>query len=227
MFPITIPSTGKKTFFRPFTVKEEKILLVAQESKDFEQIILAVKQIVNNCVDGVDVEQFAMIDLEYTLLQLRSKSVGNEISFEIEDPDTEEKIKLTTNIDDIKISDRKKKSNKIKIDERYMAVMRYPVLNDVLKIRLDESVNKVDQLLNVMFSCIDSIVSNDGEEIFKLNEFTEEEVSEFLEDLSGKTIKDIRDFFESIPVLKIEIPYTNSLGKDKTFVLEGLESFFI
>ena len=100
-FPITIPSTGQKTFFVPFSVKEEKILLIAQESQDLDQIILAIKQILENCVEGFDSKNQPMFDLEYCLLKVRSKSVGELIPFEIEDPDTNEKVQLEFDVEKV------------------------------------------------------------------------------------------------------------------------------
>lgn len=224
LFNITIPSTGVKTTFRPFTVKEEKILLIAQESKDANQIMLAVKQIVNNCVTNINIDKLAMFDLEYLLLMLRAKSVGNEIEFEVIDPDTEEKVKLKVDVESIEVTKKKNHNNKIDLDDNYVLIMRYPSIEDANTINKE---SQAESLLKLMLSCVDVIASKDGEEVFKLSDFTDKEVNDFLDNMSSSAIKKIQEFFSTMPVLKLSVPYKNSKGDSKTFVIEGVESFFI
>ncbi len=119
--------------YRPFTVKEEKILLVAQESKDATQEILASKQIVNNCLVDKDVSELAMFDLEYILLILRSRSVDNNIGFNIKDPDTEENIKLTLDLDKVTLTRFDEHTNEIKVNEDYVLYLRYPTIEEFIK----------------------------------------------------------------------------------------------
>lgn len=231
LFELTLPSTGETINYRPFTVKEEKILLIAQESKDTDQIVLAIKQMIANCVEGINVEKMPMFDMEYIMLNIRAKSVDNNIEFEVEDPDTQEKVKLKLDIDkNIKIHRTENHINKIEIDDNYTMTMRYPTINELSKlsaITSEDNKNNAEVFLDVMLSCIDMLISNDGENIYKLEEFSKEEVKDFVESLSGNTIKRIQAFFETIPVIRAELPYKLKDGTEKTFVIQGQESFFM
>jgi len=224
LFELIIPSTNKKIFFRPFSVKEEKILLMAKESRDIDQIVLAIKQIITNCTKGVDVEKLALFDLEYMMMNIRGKSVNEELSFKIKDPETEEEVKLVLNINEIKVTKNPDHNKVIQINDQYSIAMRYPTLNELKLMTGDES-KKQESIFNVMISCIESIV--DGDQVIKLSDNTPTEVTEFVESLSSKTVSQIQKFFETIPVLRIECPYVTKAGKSKTFVIQGVESFFI
>lgn len=223
LFDIQIPSTGKNVQYRPFTVKEEKILLIAQESRDFDQIITAVKQIINNCVNGVDVDSLAMFDLEYLLINLRSKSVNNEIQFAINDPDTKEKVSLTLDISDIKITRKENHTRLIQLDKDIYIKMRYPSINELSAIA--KSKNNFENLFKIMISCIESVI--EGDSVSNIKDFSEEDIAEFVNSFSGKHIEAIKTFFETMPTLRYEVKYKNSNGDDKTFVVEGMETFFI
>ena len=124
LYQCELPSNGKKVKYRPFTVKEEKILLTAQESKESGQILLAMKQILNNCLEDIDVSQLAIFDIEYMLIQLRSRSVDNTAEFEITDPDTEEQVKLKLNLADVKVNKVDGHTNKIKIYEYFKCYIK-------------------------------------------------------------------------------------------------------
>jgi hypothetical protein len=224
LFDLTIPSTKKKVKFRPFTVKEEKILLIAQESKDMEQIVLSIKQIINNCVENVNVEQLAMFDLEYILINLRSKSVGEVINFTITDPETEEKVKLELNLNDVDIQ-TEGHENKIQVSEDVYIIMRYPRIDQLLLLNKMNEENKSKILFDMMVNCIDMVV--EGEEVYKTSEFTQDEIEEFVNSLSTKSIQDIKHFFDTMPTLKFEKKYKTKEGKEKTFVIKGTETFFI
>lgn len=231
LFELQIPSTGETVTYRPFTVKEEKILLIAQESKDINQIVLAIKQIISNCIKDINVENMPMFDMEYIMLNIRSKSVDNNIEFEVEDPDTKEKIKLSLNIDkDLKVHRNEKHTTKIKADDNHTLIMRYPTINELSKlseISNNEGGNNSKVLLDVMLSCIDVLASNDGDNVYKLSEFSIDEVKEFVESLSGGTIKQIQTFFETMPTIRVELPYKLKDGTEKTYVIQGQESFFM
>lgn len=223
LFDIEIPSTGKKVKYRPFTVKEEKILLIAQESKDLDQIILAIKQIINNCVGSIDVDKLAMFDLEYLLINIRGKSVNNEIQFTITDPETKERVDLTVDINDIKITKHDNHTNLIKISDDLHLKMRYPTINELSTII--KSKNDFEDLFKIMIDCIENVV--EGDSLLNLKDFTDEEVSEFVNSFTSNHIDQIKNFFETIPTLRYEAKYKNSNGDDKMFVIEGMETFFI
>lgn len=215
LFELTVPSSGKKVKYRPYNVREEKILLIAQESDDIDQSILAIKQIITNCVYDLDVNEIPMFDLEYIMLNIRAKSVNNEIQFNIIDKETDETITLKLDIANIKLTQNEKHNKKINLDNDYTLIMKYPTID---KIKGNE---------DLVISCIDLLVSNDGEKVYKLSEYTKEEIESFIEDLNPKNIDSIKEFFATMPMLKVEIPYKDKNGADKTFMLEGFSDFFI
>lgn len=224
LFETTLFSTGKKVKFRPFTVKEEKILLIAQEANDVDQTLLAIRQIITNCVYDCDVETLPMFDMEYLLLQLRAKSVNNVIKFNITDPDTEKPVEIELNIDDIKLTHDDRHSKEINVSDDMRLIMRYPRLDEVSLFKGYKD-SQVNTLFNIMIACIDCVV--EGDTVSKLSDFTPEEIKEFIESFPGKVINDLKIFFETIPVLRYEVKYVNADGNEKTMILEGMETFFI
>lgn len=224
LFELELPSTGDKIKYRPFSVKEEKILLVAQESDDPEQTVLSVKQIVNNCLVDTNVEKLAMFDLEYILLMLRSKSVDNNIKFGVKDPDTEENVELEIDLNEVKVTRDEEHTNQIRINEEYVLFLRYPTIEEFIKIAGSDP---KDPLTNyfIMISCLDKVASE--EDVHKFSDYKDEEIDEFMESLQGDVIQKIQTFFETMPKLRHEMKYTNSKGKEQTFVIEGMRSFFI
>lgn len=224
IFEDELISSGEKVKYRPFTVKEEKILLVAQESKDLEQAVLSIKQIVNNCLIDKDASELAMFDIQYILLLLRSKSVDNNVSFSIKDPDTEETIEMDLDISDIKIIKSEDHSDRVKINDEYTLFLKYPKIDQFVEIvkgdPKDPNINYY-----IMISCLDKVASED--EVYNISEYSDEEIDEFMEGLQGDVVSKITKFFETMPVLRHEMKYTNSEGNEKTFVIEGIQSFFI
>jgi len=223
LFEVEIPSTRKKAKYRPFTVKEEKILLIAQESKDIDQVVLAIKQIINNCVVDAKLDDLAMFDLEYLLLKIRAKSVSNEMEFAIKDPDTGEEIKMSVDIDQIEVVRSEGHTNKIDITGDLTLLMKYPKIDQIQTIAGNKDTQ--ENLFNLMLSCIDSVV--EGDEVTKLSDCTEEEIVEFVDGLSSKDVQGLEKFFETMPILKFEKEYTRKDGTKKTFVMEGTDTFFI
>ena len=223
LFELTIPSTKKKVKYRPFTVKEEKILLIAQESKDVDQGIIAIKQIINNCVEDIDVEKLALFDLEYILIALRIKSVNNNVTFTVTDPDTNEAVELEVDLENIELSQNEDHSNKIHINDDTFMIMRYPSVNELFLLKDQESMGQ--SLMEILTSCIEQIVA--GDEVYQTEDFTREQVSDFIDTLPGDAIRGIESFFDSMPVMKHSIPYTNKNGDEKQFVIEGINTFFI
>ncbi len=222
LFELEVPSTGKKVKYRAFTVKEEKILLVAQEAKDIDQVILAVKQIIANCVHDVDVDKLAMFDIEYLIVNIRAKSVNNIVDFKIRDPETKEEVSLSINLEEVKIKFKPNHNKIVKINDDSFLVMRYPTINELqglLKTKSKES------MFNIMISCIDKIESAGA--VYDTTEYTRDELIEFVDNLSNSTLSDIQLFFDTLPVLRTECKYKNKNGGEKTFVVEGMETFFI
>lgn len=224
LFEMTIPSNGKKVKYRPYNVREEKILLIAQETKDLDQIILAIKQIITNCVQNINVDDLPMFDLEYIIINIRAKSVNNALDFSITDDETNEIINLSLDLNDITLKIDEKHNKKVKVNDDYTLIMKYPSIDILRNIVQSDNVN---QLFSVMIACIDMLISNDGDKIYKFAEFNQKEIIDFIESLSTKTLDDIKLFFETMPALRIEVPYINKTGNKKTFVVEGLNRFFI
>lgn len=224
IFEMNLPSSGETIKYRPFTVKEEKILLIAQEAKDPTQEVMAVKQIVNNCLPDIEVDDLAMFDLEYIMLVLRSRSVDNTIDFSVIDPDTEENVKLTLDIEDVIVKTTDGHTNEIRLNDEFMLYLKYPSINEFIKImKLDSA----DPLVNyfMMISCLDKIASEDEVHFFK--DYSDEDTDAFVENFSSQVVKGIQEFFETMPKLRHEIKYTNKNKDEKTFVVEGMRSFFI
>ncbi len=223
IFELTLPTTGERVKFRPYRVKEEKILLVAQESTDPQEQLLATKQVINNCLIDKDISDLAMIDLEYINIALRARSVDNNVAFTITDPDTEEKIQLTIDLDNVKVIRDESHSNKVKINDEYMLFLKYPTIDAFTKII---GMSPKDPLLNyfIMVSCLDKVASDD--EVYDFSNYTDEQIDEFVENLSGEVISGIQHFFETMPKLRHEMKYKNKNGDDKTFAIEGFRSFF-
>ena len=221
---MTLPSTGEKVKYRPFTVKEEKILLVAQESNDPTNEVLAAKQVVNNCLIDKEVSDLAMFDLEYVLMYIRARSVNNVINFTIKDPETEEPVELELDIDKIQITKNEEHTNEVKINDEYRLFLRYPTIDEFARLTtMDQSDPLSDYTLLV--SCIDYIASED--ELYYFKDYNQEEIDTFMEDLSTDIVNGITKFFETMPKLRHEMTYINENGNEKTFVVEGMRSFFI
>jgi len=224
IFELTLPSTKKTVKYRPFTVKEEKILLVAQESGDAEQEMIAARQIVGNCLIDADVDEFAMFDLEYFLLTLRARSVENNVAFTIKDDQTQETVELNLDLEKVKVTYDPEHSNKIKLNDEFYLFLKYPTIKEFTEIvKMDPK----DPLVNyyVMVSCLDKIVSDD--ETYHFKDYSSDDIESFMDDLTGETVKSVQSFFATMPKLRHEMPYTREDGTERTFVIEGMRSFFI
>lgn len=225
IYEAKLPSTGEVVKYRAFTVKEEKIMLIAKEANDIQQIIIAIKQILNNCVLNKTIDELAVFDVEYLLTMIRSKSVNNVVDFSILDPETQDEVKLSLDIEQMTVFRDDRHTNKIRINDEYVMFMKYPSYETYLSTFKDQSQEDPMVYYDVMISCIDKIVSEDT--VYNLSEFTREEIDQFIEGLSADVVEKIQTFFETMPKLRHEIKYKNSKGNEKTFVIEGTESFFM
>ncbi len=224
LYELTLPSNKKKVNYRPFTVKEEKILLTAQQSKDPDQIIVAIKQIVNNCLQDYDIDKLSLFDLEYLMINIRAKSVDNNVEFEIEDPDTKEKVKLVLNLENVKVHIDETHTNQIKVDDAYTLFLRYPNIDDFSEI-LSKKDMSPEKSYEILLSCIDKLASEN--EVYNFKDFTEKQVDDFIDSLHSDVTKKIKLFFDTMPKVRHEIPYTNSKGDVKVFTIQGTQSFFM
>jgi len=228
-YELELPSTGKKVKYRPFLVKEEKLLVLALETENTKDISTAIKTVLKNCIQtrGVKVENLPTFDIEYLFLNIRGKSVGEDIEVNIISPDDEvTEVPVTINIDDIKIQKDKKHNNKVKLDETLMMEMKYPSLDQFITSNFDFSEEvSMDQSFDLIASCIDKIYNE--EEVWSTADCTKKEVKDFLEQMNSLQFKEIEKFFETMPKLSHSVTVTNPKTKvESTVVLEGLSSFF-
>jgi hypothetical protein len=225
VYEVVLPSTGEKIKYRAFTVKEEKIMLIAKESRDPEQIITSIKQILNNCIIGKNVDDLAIFDIEYVLAMIRGKSVNNVVDFVITDPETQEEVKLTLKVDDIKIARNEKHTNKIRVNDEYVLFLKYPSYDVYTSALKPNAATDPLTYYDAMIRCFDKLVSE--QTVYEFSNFSREEVDNFIESLSADVIERIETFFSTMPKLRHEITYVNKNGNKKTFVIEGTESFFM
>ena len=228
-YELELPSTGKKIKYRPFLVKEEKLLVLALETENTKDISTAIKTVLKNCIQsrGVKIDKLPTFDIEFLFLNIRGKSVGEEIEVNLIAPDDEvTSVPVTINIDDIKISKKESHTNKIKLDETLMMQMKYPSLNEFVKNNFDfDGEVDMDQSFDLIASCIDKIYNE--EEVWSTADCTKKEVKEFLEQMNSMQFKEIEKFFETMPKLSHSVTFTNPKTKvESTVVLEGLSSFF-
>ena len=228
-YELVLPSTGKNIKYRPFLVKEEKVLVIALESEDNKQITNAIKSVLRNCIltKGIKVENLPTFDIEYLFLNIRGKSVGEEIEVNIICPDDEKtEVPVTIDLDDIEVQKNEEHTNKIKLDASLMMELKYPSLDQFIKSNFDfADQNAMDTSFQLIASCIDKIYSED--EVWAAADCTKKEMNEFLESMNSSQFKEIEKFFETMPKLSHTITVTNPKTKvESDVVLEGLASFF-
>ena len=229
-YELVVPSTKKKIKYRPFLVKEEKILIMAMESQDSKQIANAIKDVLSACIltKGMKVNDFSTFDIEYLFLNIRGKSVGEEVEVMVTCPDDgETQVPTTINLDEIMIQTNKDHSPDIKLDDEYTLRMKYPSMDEFIKtnFNVDGSVN-VDDTFKLIASCVDQVYSED--ESWAGADCTKKELSDFVESLNSKQFKDIEKFFDTMPKLSHTVKVTNpKTNKENEIVLEGLQSFFV
>jgi len=228
-YELELPSTGQTIKYRPFLVKEEKVLVMAMETENTKEITNAVKTVIKNCIEtrGIKVETLPTFDIEYLFLNIRSKSVGEEIDVNIICPDDgETEVPVTINVDDIEVINDDKHTNRIKLDDSVMMEMKYPSLDQFIKNNFDISSNaNIDQSFDLIASCIDKIFTE--EEVWTSSDVSKKELVEFLDQMNTNQFRDIEEFFNTMPKLSHKFKVTNpKTGVESDVVLEGLASFF-
>ena len=228
-YELELPSTQKKVRYRPFLVKEEKVLLIALETEDTKEITNAIRAVIKSCVltRGIKVETLPTFDIEYLFLNIRGKSVGETIEVNLICPDdgvTE--VKKNIPIDDIQIQRTDGHTNQIKLDDNIMMELKYPSLDQFIKNNFDFAEgNQMDQSFELIGTCIDKIYTE--EEVWTASDCTKKELTEFLESMNSSQFKEIENFFETMPKLSHTIKVKNpETEKESDVVLEGLASFF-
>lgn len=230
IYELELPSTGKKIKYRPFLVKEEKILLMALESEDAKQISNGIIQILNDCIitRGVKVQNLATFDIEYLFLNVRSKSVGETVEVNITCPDDNETtVEMEIEIDSIKVKKNKDHKNIIKLDDTYSMKLKYPSFDQFIdsNFEVGGEISDINQSLNMITSCIDMVY--DKEESWNASDCSKKELNDFVDQLNSKQFKQIESFFVTMPKLSHTISVKNpETGVESEVVLEGLASFF-
>ena len=230
-YELTLPSSNKKIKYRPFLVKEEKILILAMESQDTKQIARSVKDVIAKCIltRGIKVEKLSTFDIEYLFLNIRGKSVGEQIEVMVTCPDDgKTQVPMSINIDSIQIHKDKKHSTDITLDDTYTLRMKYPSLNEFIKNNFDPndtSKNPMDQSFDLIGSCINKIYNED--EVWVAADCSKKEINDFLDSMNSNQFKEIEKFFETMPKLSHTVKVYNPKTKvESDVVLEGLASFF-
>ena len=228
-YSLVLPSIEKEINFRPFLVKEEKLLVLALETEDTKQITTAIKAVIKNCIQtkGIKVESLPTFDIEYLFLNIRGKSVGESIDVNIICPDDEKtSVKVVIDLDDIQVKKTEGHSNKVKLDDTLMMELKYPSLDEFIKSNFDfKDENAMEQSFNLIASCIDKIYNE--EEVWVADDCTKKEIKEFLESMNSSQFKKIEEFFTTMPKLSHTIKVKNPNTKvESEVVLEGLASFF-
>ena len=228
-YELELPSTGKPIQYRPFLVKEEKLLVLALESEDMKQITTAIKSVIKGCIQtkGIKVESLPTFDIEYLFLNIRGKSVGEEVEVSVIAPDDgETEVKLTIGLDEIEVKKNDDHTRQIKLDDTLMMEMKYPSLEQFISNNFDfAEKNQMEQSFDLIASCIDKVYSE--EEVWAADDFTKKEVREFLEQMNSNQFKQIESFFETMPKLSHTVKFKNpKTKKENEIVLEGLSSFF-
>ena len=228
-YELELPSTGETIQYRPFLVKEEKLLVIALESEDTKQITTAIKTVIKNCIltKGIKVESLPTFDIEYLFLNIRGKSVGEELDVNIICPDDgRTEVSVMINLEDIEVQKNDEHEKKIKIDDSIMIEMKYPSLDQFIKNNFDfNKRNAMDQSFELIASCIDTIFTE--EEAWSTADCSKKEITEFLESMNSSQFKGIEKFFETMPKLSHKVEVRNPKTKvESEVVLEGLASFF-
>ena len=229
-YNLTIPSTGKTVRFRPFLIKEEKSLLIAQQSEDLMIMIDTLKNVIKECtLDKIDVDKLATFDIEYIFTQIRAKSVGETVDLIVQcDEDHGEqnekaRVKLVIDLATIEIEKDPKHTSKIDLFGEVGMVLRYPTI-EIMK-RMEKAEDNLESIFQIVADSVDYIY--EGEDIFYAKETPREEILQFLENLTSDQFAKVNEFFTTMPRIKKDIEYKCPLcGKEHKKTLEGLQSFF-
>jgi len=229
IYELEIPSIKKKIRYRPFLVKEEKILIIAMESEDQKQITNAIKTVIGNCIlsRGIKVETLATFDIEYLFLNIRGKSIGESVDILVTCPDDgETQVPVIVNLDEIEVKKDPEHKLDIDLDENLKMRMKYPLLSEFIKnnFTMEDSIG-IDESFKLVSSCIEQVYNE--EESWSASDCSKKELDDFIEQLSSKQFKEIEKFFDTMPKLSHTIKVKNPETKvESEVVLEGLSSFF-
>ena len=223
-YELTVPSSKDTLKYRPFLVKEEKILLLANEADDETEMMSAVKQIINNCTfEDIEIDDLALFDLEYLFLKIRSKSVGEVVKLKLPcDDDEDTLVDVTINLDDVEVDFNKEHTNQIQLTDDVCLIMNYPQYEFLNSFREGSETAFIFKLIK---RCVKQII--DSETVIERSDFTDKELDEFLESLTTQHFQKVQEFFETMPRIRHEVKFKNPNTKKQTkIILEGMQSFF-
>jgi hypothetical protein len=224
---LKIPSTGRKVKYRPFVVREEKILLLALESENQEEVTDAIIQIIGNCIQTkIDLDSLSTFDVEYIFLNVRAKSVGEILEFSITCPDDgETQAEVEINIDDIQVVKDKGHTDTIDLENGYFVKMKYPTMKYIMEKKPDDKKSLIDSTFEYAVECIDTIYND--EETWEAADSTKKELEEFVEQMNSKQYQKLQSFFATMPKLSHTVKVTNpKTGVKSDVTIEGLANFF-
>jgi rubrerythrin len=235
VYTIDLPLSKKNVRYRPFLVKEEKLLLMAMESNEEKTVIDTIKQIINNCcLDEIDVDNLPVLDLEFFFLNLRARSIGEVVNLQykcnniVKDEEGNEKdcgnvVKFDVNILEIKPEENINHTNKIELSEKMGLMMNYP---NFKMIGDNESLTDVEQIIKIISDCIEYIYDEDS--IYYKKDITQEDLNEFIEGLTREQFSKVQDFFDTIPKIKKDVEFKcNKCGYTENITIEGIQNFFV
>ena len=225
-YKLKLPSDGRTVSFRPFLVKEEKILLLATETGEQDEIVTAIKDIIKECTDLKDVEKLSTFDIEYLFLQIRTKSVGESVEVSVTFPDDgETTVPVSIPLDDIKVQKTRGHKSEVKLSDEIIITMGYPSLETFVAMNFSDDDNQIDQVFEMAAGCVKTIA--DADQVYDCADSSKQELLEFFDQLSSKQFGMIQKFFETMPKLTHTLKVTNpNTGVESEVVLEGLASFF-
>ncbi|AOO02453.1 baseplate hub subunit [Synechococcus phage S-RIM2] len=225
-YKIKLPSDGRTVSFRPFLVKEEKLLLLATETGEQDEIVTAIKNIIKECTDIQNVERLSTFDIEYLFLQIRTKSVGESVDVTVICPDDgESEVAISIPLDDIKVVKTRGHKREMKLSDEIVITMGYPSLDTFVKMNFTDSDSEVEQMFDMAASCVETIA--DVEQVYECKDVPKAELIEWFNELNSKQFQMIQKFFETMPKLSHTVMVTNpNTGVESEVVLEGLASFF-
>ena len=228
-YELILPSSNKKIRYRPFLVKEEKLLIIAMESEDMTQIANTIKQVLDNCIitKGIKIDKLSTFDIEYLFLNVRGKSVGETVEVLVTCPDDgDTQVPVTIALSDIQVQKDPEHSNIIKLNDEYYLKMRYPSLEEFVRENFDaDEIGQIEQSFDMIARCVEQIYNE--EESWAGSDHTNEELMEFVEGLGSSQFKDIEKFFATMPKLSHTVKVKNpNTGIESDVVVEGLASFF-
>ena len=221
VFKTTVPSLNREILMRPFLVREEKILLMAKQSGERDQIFLAIKQVIQNCVvdESLDISKLPYYDIEYLFIQLRINSVGDFIELEVNDPESGEKKKATVNLNDVNVVSENV-ANKVILNENTALIMKHPTLDEISKVTSD---NEIEAFFDTLKFSINSVFYED--QTYEFTGYSEEEQTEFIDSLTVKNIEQCKEFIAAMPSVEVQAKWQEG-KKENSVTLKGMNNFF-